>query len=227
MRSVNIVKLERVSILVDGGNFYHLVLKKLDIEEIDFDYDAFSLFIADGRPIVDMGKRMYVGTVREIEGDERTKRAMAKQTSFFSALKKSNWQIKTSKLRHRTEEIIIDPRVENYQDFLSKGITKVRYTRNREKGIDVKLATDLIVGAIDNQYDTVIVVSSDTDLIPAVDWVRMRLKKKIEYIGFSIQDFADSSRNTHPLTSMISHSDIQRTLIESDIRQFVIPRLIS
>jgi len=32
--------MERVCILIDAGNFYHLVLKKLKIK--DFDYDAFA-----------------------------------------------------------------------------------------------------------------------------------------------------------------------------------------
>ena len=49
------------------------------------------------------------------------------------------------------------------------------------------MATDIIVGAIDKKYDTAIVVSSDTDIIPAIDWVRMRLHK-VEYVGFSMPE---------------------------------------
>lgn len=69
----------------------------------------------------------------------------------------------------------------------------------REKGTDVKIATDLIIGAIDNLYDTAILVSSDTDLIPAIRYIKFR-KKKLEYVGFShapsfgIQKFANFSR---------------------------------
>jgi len=33
--------LERVSIYIDGGNFYHLVLKKLGLKESDFDFGDF------------------------------------------------------------------------------------------------------------------------------------------------------------------------------------------
>ena len=91
----------------------------------------------------------------------------------------------------------------------------------REKGIDVKLATDLIVGAIDNQYDTAIIVSSDSDLIPAIDWVRHRNKKKVEYIGFSIPNDNSSDNSTKPLISLIKKTDTQRILIESDLTPFI------
>jgi len=68
----------------------------------------------------------------------------------------------------------------------------------KEKGTDVKIAVDLIVGAVDNIYDTAILVSSDTDLIPAIRYIKYK-KKKLEYVGFAhapslgIQKYADFS----------------------------------
>jgi len=38
-----------------------------------------------------MGKRFYIGSIREKEGDEISKKAMAKQTAFFSVLKATQW----------------------------------------------------------------------------------------------------------------------------------------
>jgi dipeptidase E len=105
-------------------------------------------------------------------------------------------------------------------------IPKIQFQRFREKGIDVKLATDLITGAMDDRYDTAIVVSSDADLIPAIDWVRHRAKKKVEYIGFSIPDLTDERNSTRPLLSMISKTDVQRTLVETDLRNFTIKKLM-
>ena len=58
-------KSERVHIYVDGGNFYHLVLKKLNIRELDFSFEKFVHFLANGRTLT--GKRYYVGTVKERE----------------------------------------------------------------------------------------------------------------------------------------------------------------
>ncbi len=217
--------MEKVCILIDAGNFYHLVLKKLKIK--DFDYEAFAQYIANGRQIIPKGKRFYTGTVREIVGDKRTVAAMANQNKLFSKLQSAgNWEIKTSKLRNRTERINVDDRVQDYQKLHKAGFQEIVYHRTREKGIDVKLATDLIVGAIDNQYDTAIVVSSDTDLVPAIDWVRNRMKKSVEYIGFSVPVANHPEASTKPTSSLIARSDVQRVLVEADIRKFVTPTLI-
>jgi uncharacterized LabA/DUF88 family protein len=173
-----------------------------------------------------MGKRFYIGTVREREGDARSKSAMAEQTMLFSSLISTKWQIKTSKLRERTEKIVMDGRVQDYEKIRKLGLKEIIFTRNREKGIDVKLVTDLFIGAIDDKYDTAIVVSSDTDLVPAIDSVRHRLKRKVEYVGFSIEDPKDKGNSTKPILSMIPRTDRQRTLVESDLKDFIKPKLI-
>lgn len=213
--------MERVSIFIDAGNFYHLVLKKLNSQETQFDFDGFARFLARDRTITTDGKRFYIGTVREMQDGHESKRAMESQTRLFSELKKcGGWAIKTSKLRTRTEKIKIDDRVIDYQRILNKGISEIAYRRSREKGIDVKMAVDLIAGALDDKYDTAIVVSSDTDLVPAVDWVRKRLRKRVEYIGFSMPE-TGRHEATKPTKTMIYNSDVQRVLIESDIKPFM------
>lgn len=216
---------ERVSIVFDGANFHHIVLKKLGIDESLFLFDNFVSFLANGRDISPKGKRFYTGTVREILGNERSKSAMSKQTTLLTKLHNSGWEIRTSKLRTRTETIIIDDRVYNYRDILKRGIKKIEIQRTREKGIDVKIATDILVGAVDNKYDTIIVVSSDTDLAPAMDWVRKRSKKKVEYIGFSLLDpnpiDPEKPNNTTPSKTLFKYSDIQRVFAASDLKQFV------
>ena len=54
----------------------------------------------------------------------------------------------------------------------------------REKGVDVKLAIDVVIGATDDTYDVAMIVSSDTDLVPAIRHLRTRGKTS-EYVGFS------------------------------------------
>lgn len=217
---------ERVQIFIDGSNFYHLALEKLGLRDVQFDYDEFATFLANGRTISDMGKRFYVGTVREQEGNSKSVFAMSRQTSFFSHLKSRNWEIKTSALKIRNEELVIDSRVTDFKKILKAGIQRIQFQRLREKGIDVKLATDLITAAMDNRYDTAIVVSSDADLIPAIDWVRYRAKKKVEYVGFSIPDPIDEHNSIKPLLAMIAKTDATRSLVETDIRKFTIKKLL-
>ena len=82
-----------------------------------------------------------------------------------------------------------------------------------EKGVDVLMAVDLISGAYENEFDTAILVSSDTDLIPALKKVR-KLGKKIIYVGFGHK----------PSYAMIAHSDIRRLLQKEELKQFLPPQ---
>ena len=218
--------MDRVSIYIDGANFYLLAFKRLGVHDADFDFDAFADFLAAGRKIISPpnGKRYYIGTVREVPGDYRSRTAMSRQTSLFTRLTTGGWGIKTSKHRLKTDEIVVDNRVWPKDAMLAAGISKFTLQHYVEKGIDVKLATDLIVGAVDNQYDTAIIVSSDTDLIPAFDWIRMRLKKKVEYIGFSIPNEEDPRKSVKPTYAMFKKTDVQRVLVESDLRALLLSK---
>jgi len=51
--------------------------------------------------------------------------------------------------------------------------------RAREKGIDVLMALDVALGAREDLYDVAIIVSADTDLIPAID-VALQTGKRVE-----------------------------------------------
>jgi len=76
----------------------------------------------------------------------------------------------------------------------------------REKGVDVQIAIDLVIGAVEDSYDVAIVVSSDTDLIPAIKYVRSK-GKTVEYVGFS---------NT-PSLGMIKESDDRILLLKEQV----------
>ncbi len=79
-----------------------------------------------------------------------------------------------------------------------------------EKGVDVRIATDLVVGACEDKYDSAILISSDTDLIPAINYVQ-KTGKKVEYIGFSSQ----------PSYGLIKNCSLSRVLAAADIKQFI------
>jgi len=78
-----------------------------------------------------------------------------------------------------------------------------------EKGVDVHLATDILVGGYENSWDTAIIISSDTDLIPAISKLR-ELKKCVEYIGFSFM----------PSFGLQKYATISRLLIKDDFKPF-------
>jgi len=60
------------------------------------------------------------------------------------------------------------------------GKTKTMF---REKGVDVKIAVDLVSLAADKELDTAILCSSDSDLQPAVAEARRRNVEMV-YLGF-------------------------------------------
>ena len=78
-----------------------------------------------------------------------------------------------------------------------------------EKGVDVHMAADLLRGAYKNLYDTAILVSSDTDLIPAIHYLGEE-GTKLEYIGFSHQ----------PSYGLIKYSDVRTLLKKEDLEPF-------
>ena len=56
--------------------------------------------------------------------------------------------------------------------------------RAEEKGIDVLLAVDVVRGAYMDEFDTAVVVSADTDLIPALREA-LRVGKRVETASWS------------------------------------------
>lgn len=69
----------------------------------------------------------------------------------------------------------------------------------QEKGVDVGLAVDIVADSLKNQVDCVILVSSDTDLAPAIK-IAKGAGKRVTYVGFDKQitrllsSLADSTR---------------------------------
>lgn len=165
---------EKVAIYMDGSNFYHY----LEDDEISFpkgqkfDFKSFVNFLVGDRNCI--SRRYYTGIFRNVDNSSKSQELVRGQQKFLSEIEKDGFIIKRGKIMYDSG-------------------------KTREKGTDVKIATDLIIGAIDNLYDTAILVSSDTDLIPAIRYIKFR-KKKLEYVGFShapsfgIQKFANFSR---------------------------------
>jgi len=155
-------KTERVQIYIDGGNFHHLVLKRMGIKESGFEFEDFAAFLASGRRLADGGKRYYVGTVREREGDIKSREAMSQQTRFFSIMESFGWQLKTSRLVARMETVKIDERVIGHYELKKMGVHQIEFERTREKGIDVKLAVDCHTEVVMSALAEVKMSASDT-----------------------------------------------------------------
>lgn len=173
---------DRIAIFVDGSNLYHY-LRELDLKGLaEFDYKAFAQFLARGRNIV--SSTYYIGKVRS-HGDVKGEELRRWQQRLVARLQKMGWNVE-------------------YGHMIQHDGT---YT---EKGVDVHIAVDLITGAYENHYDTAVLVSSDTDLIPAVHGVK-RKNKHLEYIGFAHR----------PSFGLMKSANVTTTLRREDLAGFL------
>ncbi len=190
MRIVPKPKRERVAIYIDGNNFYkYLKDKEISFPKgMKFNFNKFVDFLVGERQCI--SKRYYVGIARNLDGSVKSERIVRGQQKFLSKIEDEGFVIKRGRVMY------------------DKG-------RIREKGTDVKIAVDLIIGAVDKLYDTAILVSSDTDLIPAIRFIKYK-KKKLEYIGFAHA----------PSLGIQKYADLSILLLPRDIDRFKEKRLL-
>lgn len=174
----------KIAVFIDGGNLYRR-LKEIDIKSTNkFNYAKFINYLSDGIKPKYVG--YYVGQIRYNENNLKSINLHINQQKLFRHLKISVANIK-----------IIRGQIINLH-----GIYK-------EKGVDVKLALDIYRLANENIYDKAILISSDSDLIPAVELVQKN-GKTVEYIGFK----------TTPSFALIKTCKSAKLLTYDSIKQF-------
>lgn len=174
----------RSIIIFDASNFYFKI-KTLDIaHKSRFDYLKFSEWIAKNTLLTD--KFYAVGEFKAKPTDKKEIReTMAKQQELIGRIEKDGFIIQLGYL-------------------LKSGGSY------HEKGVDVQLAVDIMKGAYLDTYDICYLVSSDTDLLPAIAEAKNR-GKKIVYVGFR-----------HQVSYALNNQcDESRLLTKSDILQFI------
>ena len=143
-------------ILIDGSNFY-FKLRDLKLRNIlEFNFSGFAKFLARSGSIIQ--SVYYIGRIRQ-DGTAQVDKMLANQQKLFANLK-----------RHKFKYVL---------GYLLKNDGAYH-----EKGVDVHIAIDMVVAAYENICDRIILVSSDTDLEPAIKKAREK-GKIVEYIGFS------------------------------------------
>lgn len=145
----------KTTVVIDGSNFYH-GCKHLcpDIHLTNFNYRK----LVEGISRKDATILYCVGEIKKVFGDKKSEQMYAQQQSLFYSLEKQN--------------ILI------YKGFMLKNDGKYH-----EKGVDVKIAVEIVAGALKNKYDECYLFSSDTDIIPAIEEAK-NVGKKIIYVGF-------------------------------------------
>lgn len=152
------MKAQRCLVLIDGNNFY-FKLKSLHLQKtLLFDFGGFTREICGKNSFAKA--IYYVGAVKT-DGTPETQKMFDNQRRLLAHLRSCG--------------------VEYSLGYLLKSNGKFH-----EKGVDVNIAVDMLVATYENLCDRIVLVSSDTDLLPAVKKAREK-GKIVEYVGFSQQ----------------------------------------
>ena len=172
---------QKCIILIDGSNFY-FKLKDLKLHDLlNFNFEKFAHFLAGSNELISTA--YYVGAVKQ-DGTKHTDKLLSNQQKLIAMLKK-----------HKVKYTL---------GYLIKSDGKFH-----EKGVDVQMAVDMLVAAYENSADRLILVSSDTDLSPAIKKAQSK-GKIVEYIGFSHK----------PSVAMVRFCKESRVLNKEDILPF-------
>jgi len=143
-------------VIYDGSNFYHRAKELCQaIHLTRFNYRKLAQDITGEQ---DLNIDYCVGEIRQNDKSSKTKLLYPAQQSLFYTLEKQQVRI-----------------MKGYM-LESGGVF-------HEKGVDVRMAITLVGGALKNEYTRCFLVSSDTDLIPAIKEARVA-GKDIIYVGF-------------------------------------------
>ncbi|MFA5208002.1 MAG: NYN domain-containing protein [Candidatus Paceibacterota bacterium] len=143
-------------IIFDGSNFYHKS-KKLapNVHLTNFDYRKLSEILISGK---DCDIEYCVGEIKRESNNQKSKDMYNGQMALFNNL--------------RRQKIVI-----------KKGFMMKVGNFYHEKGVDVRIATDIIKGALKNKYQFFYIISSDSDILPAIQ-TAMSAGKKVVYVAF-------------------------------------------
>ncbi len=172
---------QRCIILIDGSNFY-FKLKDLKLHYLlQFDFSQFTKYLAGDYELAQA--TYYIGAVKT-DGTKKTQEMFNNQRKLFAHLKKQGFSYSLG--------------------YLLKSEGKFH-----EKGVDVNIAVDILVATYENLCDHIVLISSDTDLLPAIKKAKQK-GKTIEYIGFSHQ----------PSVAMVANCSKSRLLTKEDLTMF-------
>lgn len=173
---------KRCIILIDGSNLY-FKLKDLKLHNLlSLDLSKFSKNLVRDGEVVEVA--YYVGKIRT-DSTAKTQQLFNDQRKLLAHLRKHH--------------------VKYSLGYLLKSDGKFH-----EKGVDVNMAVDILVSTYEDLCDHFILISSDTDLLPAIKKAKEK-GKTVEYVGFS----------HNPSLAMVANCSESTLLKKGDLLPFI------
>jgi uncharacterized LabA/DUF88 family protein len=180
-------------VFIDGNNWYHNTKKIVDTKEIDF--IKLANFIAK-KFNLEVKQIRYYNSVPDISENPLN---YHKHMEFLTSLEKQGIKVFKRKLQKTSNAEILKQKQKMMETL---DLCKICYplvklncfscignTSKKEKGIDVKIAVDMIRKLlIENEYEVCILISGDADFIPAMQTIKSSKKEVITasvYTGYS------------------------------------------
>lgn len=160
----NEAKPGRIRVYIDGGNLYKGLVNSLGRRDLNFKVFCEKLTGPD-RQLV--RAHFFMAFNEENQAEIRFREHLEAMSAFLS--------VHEGRLAKRRRERVC-PLGGQYPDDY-----------RIEKGVDTRLVSTLIEHTIDDAFDVAILVSSDSDHIPGVEFVRRRSRKHIENAFFPIR----------------------------------------
>jgi uncharacterized LabA/DUF88 family protein len=171
--------MKRAILLIDGENFLFKVKQVLQHEQID--KHSFNL------PNIQLTK--LISKVFSEYKDLKIK-----EQRYYSAKLSVNEdsKVKSLQLIRSQRNLKTNLEKQGFTFILSGNVRAQKVLLNgksktifKEKGVDVKIAVDMVSIACDKLFDTIILCSSDSDLQPAIHEVKRR-NIEVIYLGFEM-----------------------------------------
>jgi len=173
---------ERACLFIDGNNFYHFV-KGCVAAPGALSYAKLSQKLIGTRTWVSTG--YYIGAMKQSWNAKH----YADQRSFLTQIQNEDRRIRVhlGRLERRSEINPLAAPLLAYLDDPSATLpvsaansirqlieAHAQVETLKEKAVDIMLARDMLVGAIDGEYDCAYLLSADGDFTPIVESARQR-----------------------------------------------------
>ncbi len=169
---------------IDGQNFLYkiaerviasgLATSKQEVSAVDIPYLLKQIFPSEQLEI------RYYGVAKIRQQRNYGEEIQEKSVQFADNLRRMRNCLAKTDVEFRATGVL---KVRDRDECKKCGATDYKF---QEKGVDVGLAVDIVADSLRNQVDHIILVSSDTDLVPAIK-VAKEAGRKITYVGFDNQ----------------------------------------
>lgn len=192
---------ERVMVFVDGGNLYAAIRFGLHIQK-SVNIESLVRKLVSGRQLV---RAYYYTTPSPHPGSPQGKG----HQRFIDRLGWiENLQVRLGRILPRSHTVECPKCKEKFEQ-----------EDHIQKGVDTRIAVDMVTLAVRDAYETAILVSGDSDLAEAVNYIREQTNKKVENACVPGKGWAKKLREAADKRIPLTQEYIGECLLEAPLEE--------